>query len=313
MMSYRLPAKCCLFTVDVETHSIWHNCLRDETGEKVLKEGMPILLEIFEKYGVRTTFFFTGYIAQKFPEVVKMTLPYGHEVGCHGLNHKPDEAFDLLGFREQCYHLRKAKSILEDISGSAVISFRSPALRVNGHTAGALIQTGFRIDSSLAAQRCDGLFSFGGMKKTRWLTMPRLPYLTKDDDLYQKGKGPIIEVPISAAAIPYIGTTLRIMPAITRAMRALLHMESKMTNKPVVFDIHPNEFLNEKNGSRKIARRTDSFFSYLLRDLIRSKLKVLNLGKAAVPLFEGEIRYFSKQNCQFLPIVDYCRIAGFHV
>jgi hypothetical protein len=75
--------KHCLLTNDVETTSILNHCLSDKTGEKVLKEGMPVLLGLYEKYNVKATFFFTGYIAQKFPEIVKMILPGGHEVGCH--------------------------------------------------------------------------------------------------------------------------------------------------------------------------------------------------------------------------------------
>ena len=46
----------CLFTTDVETTSIWFNALRDETGLKVLQEGMPLLLDIYAQHGVRTTF-----------------------------------------------------------------------------------------------------------------------------------------------------------------------------------------------------------------------------------------------------------------
>src|SRR5690606_4714583 len=79
-----LDRPACLLTNDVETHSIWHNGLRDETGRKVLEEGMPILLDLYERYGVKSTFYFTGYIARKFPDVVRMVVPRGHEVACHG-------------------------------------------------------------------------------------------------------------------------------------------------------------------------------------------------------------------------------------
>ncbi len=51
-----------------------NHCLSDKTGEKVLKEGMPLLLELYSKYQIKATFFFTGYIAQKFPEIVKMII-----------------------------------------------------------------------------------------------------------------------------------------------------------------------------------------------------------------------------------------------
>jgi len=137
--------KYCLFTNDVETTSIWFNDLRDETGLKVLREGMPLLLDIYARYGIKTTFFFTGYIAERFPGVVKMVLPYGHEVGSHGLSHKKEDGFDVLSYEKQVYHLSESKKILEDISGQEVISFRSPALRINKYTAKALSTTGYKI------------------------------------------------------------------------------------------------------------------------------------------------------------------------
>ena len=56
--------KISLFTNDVETTSIWLNTLRDKTGYKVLEEGMPALLDIYAKYDVKSTFYFTGYIAK---------------------------------------------------------------------------------------------------------------------------------------------------------------------------------------------------------------------------------------------------------
>ena len=86
--------KYCLLSNDVETTSIWHNSLRDKTGLKVLKEGMPRLLDLYEKYNVRSTFFFTGYIAKLYPEIVKMVIPYGHEIGSHGLSHEKEDGFD---------------------------------------------------------------------------------------------------------------------------------------------------------------------------------------------------------------------------
>ena len=75
-----MKPKYCLLTNDVETMSIWLNKLRDETGLKVLHEGMPILLNIYKEFNIRSTFFFTGYIAKLYPDVVKMIIKDGHEV-----------------------------------------------------------------------------------------------------------------------------------------------------------------------------------------------------------------------------------------
>ena len=148
----------CLITNDVETTSILNHRLSDKTGEFVLKEGMPRLLELYGKYNIKATFFFTGYIAKLYPEVVKMVQPFGHEIGSHGLSHKVENAFYVLSLREQIEHLKQSKAILEDISGEEVISFRAPAARVNNNIVIALEEAGFKIDSSISSQRLDMLF-----------------------------------------------------------------------------------------------------------------------------------------------------------
>ena len=300
-----------LFSNDVETHSIWHNTLRDQTGETVLKEGLPLLLEIYAKHNIRSTFFFVADYARKYPDVVKLVLPYGHEVASHGYTHEAEQAFDVLSLPEQREHLRKSKEILEDISGQEVVSFRAPALRVNGHTAEALAEAGYKIDSSVPSQRFDMFLSFGSRNKLKWLAAPRLPYRTKERDLTRKGAGPIVEVPLSAMLFPYVGTTMRVFPGLTRIQRSLIHWESRWNKKPVVFDIHPNEFIDESGGPREIARRSRNFITYLLADLVRSKLKVKNLGPQAVPLYEEEVRFYLKRNYVFTTIRDYCELRGF--
>ena len=73
-----------LITNDVETTSILNHKLRDKTGEYVLKQGMPRLLELYAQYNVKATFFYTGRIATLYPEVVKMAQTAGHEIGSHG-------------------------------------------------------------------------------------------------------------------------------------------------------------------------------------------------------------------------------------
>ena len=302
--------KYCLLTNDVETTSIWFNSLRDETGYKVLREGMPPLLDIYDKYNIKTTFFFTGYIAKMFPDIVKMIIPYGHEVGSHSLLHKKEAGHDVSDLKTQIYYLSESKKILEDISGQEVISFRAPALRVNQFTAKALIQTGYKIDSSIASQRFDMFMSFGSLKKLNWLTAPRLPYKTSIDSLFKKGNSPIVEVPLSATLFPYVGTTMRIFPIISNIQKRILSYESFLTGKPIVFDIHPNELIDESDLPRKIRNRSSNPFTYVLQDLVRSKLKVRNLGPIAGSLYESQISYFKKKCFKFSTIQTYCKETG---
>ncbi len=303
--------KYCLLSNDVETTSIWHNTLKDETGLKVFKEGMPILLDLYEKYNIKTTFFFTGYIAKLYPEVVKMIIPYGHEVASHGLSHEKEDGFDIMPLQKQIIHLEESKKILEDISGMDIISFRAPALRINNDTAIALNESGYKIDSSIASQRFDMFMSFGGFNKLKWLTAPRLPYRTSASSLYHKGEGNIVEIPLSSSIIPYISSTMRIFPKITSFQHKLLAIESSLTGKPIVFLTHPNEFIDESNEEREFVKRSKNVISSFLQDSLRSKLKVKNLGVKGIELYEKEINYYEKKKFKFLTISDYYKKMGF--
>lgn len=291
--------KLVIITNDVETTSILNHRLDDNTAEYVFKQGMPRLLELYEKYNVKATFFYTGHIAKLIPGVVKMILPYGHEVGSHGYSHEMSHAFDVLSFEKQKEHLRKSKEILEDISGQKVISFRAPAARVNYNTVKALIETGFKIDSSISSQRLDMFMSFGGIKKLNWLLAPRLPYFTDTENIFKKGNSELFEIPISAFGFPYIGTFMRIYPGLNRLIRNVLHIESKFNNRPIVFLTHPNEFIDEERDQRGIQRRGNNYFSYLLGDILRHKLKIKNLGEIAIPLFEKELLFFHNKEYRF--------------
>jgi len=301
-------SRLVFFTNDVETFSLRNHCLSDKTGEKVLKKGMPILLELYKKYNVRSTFFFTGYIAEKFPEIVKMILLEGHEVGCHGYTHFADSAFDVLTLNEQVQRLKKSKTILEDISGQEVISFRAPALRVNEFTVRALELTSFKIDSSVASQRGDMFFSFGSFKKLNWITAPRKCYYTDKNNMSRKGTSGIFEIPINSYLIPYIGTFMRISPIITKILRRLVDFETKLSNHIPVFIIHPNEFIEEDLNLTKFSKRTKNIISYLIADKLRYKLKLRNLGIDAISLFEDQIKFFYNRNYKFITLKEYFKI-----
>lgn len=299
-----------LWSNDVETTSIWLNTLRDKTGEKVLKEGMPTLLDIYAKHNVKSTFYFTGYIAKLFPEIVKMVIADGHEIASHGKSHIKANGFDVMPFDKQKRHLVETKKLLEDISGHEVINFRAPALRVNNETVAALVDAGYRIDSSVASQRFDFFMSFGGKMKLNWLLAPRKPYHTELKNIFQKGNSSLIEVPLSAFIFPYLGTTMRIFPLLTALQRRIMFIEAINTGKPIVFDIHPNEFIDESDELRVIEKRSNNPIAYFLQDWLRSNLKVKNLGKGAIPLYEKQIVFFKDRNFKAITIKDYCIQKG---
>ena len=162
-----------LMTNDVECFSFERNQYLPEVAKRVLKQGLPRLLDLYDKHDVNSTFFFTGDIVELEPEVVDIVKGRsGHEIGCHGHKHDSDSAFDVLSLDEQVSALQSAKGIIEKASKSPVISFRAPAARINRDTILALEKTGFLIDSSVCSQRFDGPMTLGARGKVRWLVSP---------------------------------------------------------------------------------------------------------------------------------------------
>lgn len=289
-------------TNDVETTSIVNGGLRDDTGIRVWKEGLPLILDIYAKYNIKATFFFIANYAKQHPEIVKMVQLAGHEVALHGLTHDHRMAFDTMSYKDQLRHLVEGKKVLEDIAGEKVISFRSPALRVNKDTPKALCEAGFKYDSSVAPQRLDMFMSLGSKNKMRWLGAPRVPYETAIDDLARRGHSGLVEVPVSSFGVPYIGTAMRVAPTLSRLTRSMVYRETRDSDKVVNFLIHPIELITEPNLHEKLERRSKNPIVYFLSDILRHQLKLRNLGSPAVQLFEQDIQYWLKRNYEFITI-----------
>jgi peptidoglycan-N-acetylglucosamine deacetylase len=105
-----------------------------------------------------------------------------------------------------------------------------------------------------------------------------------------------------------VGTTMRIFPMVTFLQQKLFNIENSLSRKPIIFDIHPNEFIQEQTGKRTIARRTKNPVSYFLSDFLRSRLKVRNLGLKAIPLYERFINYYKTENYTFVTAAEYLKI-----
>lgn len=234
-----------------------------------------------------------------------MVYRKGHEIASHGYSHLPQNSFDIISYDRQIRYLKDSKNILEDIVGDKVISFRAPAARVQKNTATALIETGFEIDSSISSQRFDFFLTFGNMMKLRWLFAPRLPYYTDSNNIFKPGSSALLELPISALVMPYIGTTLRIVPFLTKILSRILLIENKLNNKPLLFLFHPNELIDESHEKYIGTRRAGSYVSYLLGDVLRRKLKLRNLGQEAYNLVDNVIATMKHKKARFLTCSQY--------
>jgi len=291
-----------LLTNDVELTSIPLNRESLSIADEIYECGLPRLIELYSRYDIHSTFFFTGNIVEVKPELIDMVKDHGHEVGCHGYHHSSLEGFDSVSYETQVKYMKKSKKIIEDVAGR-IEAFRSPELRINKDTVRALEKTGFKIDSSVASQRFDGPFSFGTKEKMKWLFAPRKPYYMSYKSPFKRGDSEILEIPISALLIPYIGTTMRMMPTFIKLIQKILFMEAKM-EKPIVFLFHPNECLDFTTVERM---KNASGFSSIFRDTIRQQLKLKNLGAYSIRLLEEIIKDGIDYGFEFESVSSYKR------
>lgn len=290
------------FTNDVEHTSVSGEVF-PRIATQVDEEGLPRLLDLYDKYGVKSTFFVLGQLAELKPNIVKQIIAHGQEVGSHGMQHDYRRAYDVMSYDEQVVELRRSKNLLEQISGQEVVSFRAPALRVNSDTAMALRDAGFRFDSSVAPQRMDAFMSLGGSNKKQWLHAPRAVYETAPDNLARAGKSGIVEVPISSYGVPYIGTVMRIAPhVLTPLTREILYRESIRKNTPITFLYHPSEAVQEIYEEFTPRHRAQSRIGYLLSDVLRARVKLRNLNMNALNLLKRELQFWQQKGADFMQI-----------
>jgi peptidoglycan/xylan/chitin deacetylase (PgdA/CDA1 family) len=106
---------------------------------------MPRLLAVLAEEGVPATFFTTGDVARRNPDVVSGVVSQGHELASHGMTHR---AFTTMTRDEARDEIEQAAAVLRRFA--PVTSFRAPYLRFPSEYVGLLAESGFLVDSSTA-------------------------------------------------------------------------------------------------------------------------------------------------------------------
>ena len=107
------------------------------------------ILELFSRHRVQATFFTLGWIAERYPHVIRNIVAAGHELASHGYGHQRVSHLSESEFRED---VTRAKGVLEDIAGTAVKGYRAPSFSIGVNNLWALdiLQaTGHRYSSSI--------------------------------------------------------------------------------------------------------------------------------------------------------------------
>jgi polysaccharide deacetylase family protein (PEP-CTERM system associated) len=107
------------------------------------------LLALFAETSVQATFFVLGWVAERYPALVRQIAAAGHEIASHGYAHRLVYDLTPAMFRDD---IRRSKAILEDAGGEPVQGYRAPSYSVTSRSLWALdilIDEGFRYDASI--------------------------------------------------------------------------------------------------------------------------------------------------------------------
>ncbi len=224
-------------TIDVEDY--FHVTAFDQLIERKQWEGMEARIErnieqlllILDEYKVKATFFVLGWIAARYPVLIRTILNEGHEIASHGFNHEIITRQSRDAFLQD---IIAAKNVLEDITGTKVNGYRAPTFSIINSSLWALnvlCEQGFSYDSSIFPIRHD---RYGIPSANRF---PHIIPLT--------GAASIKEFPPSTIQffgwnVPIAGGAyLRFLPAEFIAWG--IHRINKIEQQPAVIYLHPWE------------------------------------------------------------------------
>ena len=125
------------------------------TRECRVERNVDRLLELFARHSARATFFTLGWVAERYPRLVRDIVAAGHELASHGYGH--ERAHDQTPEAFQA-DVRLAKVILEDLSGQEIKGYRAPSFSIglrNPWAFDILERTGHRYSSSVYPVRHD--------------------------------------------------------------------------------------------------------------------------------------------------------------
>ena len=122
-----------IFSIDVED---WFHILDAPAAPDIsqwnrqpscVERNFIKLLDLLGEQNVQATCFFLGYVAERFPHLVREASERGHEVASHGYGHQLIYTMTPQTFFEDT---KKSKTILENITGKPVLGYRAPGFSV---------------------------------------------------------------------------------------------------------------------------------------------------------------------------------------
>jgi polysaccharide deacetylase family protein (PEP-CTERM system associated) len=222
-----------------------------------VERNVDRLLALLDDTRSHATFFTLGWIAERYPKLVREIVAQGHELASHGYGHlrasdqSPNELKD---------DIVRAREVLEDIAGIAVVGYRAPSFSISRDNLWAfdtISEAGYRYSSSVYPVQHDHY----GMPEA-----PRFPY---------RPRAGLLEIPVTTARI--LGRNLpaggggyvRLAPyAVTRWA---VERVNRVDRRPAIFYFHPWEIDPSQPRVNGIGAKT-RFRHYLNLDRTEGRL-----------------------------------------
>jgi polysaccharide deacetylase family protein (PEP-CTERM system associated) len=255
-------------TIDVEDYfqvsAFAPHIARDSwpTRECRVEHNIERILAILDAGQVKATFFTLGWIAERYPAMVRRIVAGGHELASHGYSHLRASDQDLAEFTRD---VKSAKALLEDIGGQSVTGYRAPSFSIgsaNLWALDALLAAGYRYSSSIYPIKHD---HYG---------MPHAPRFA----FYPNGPDGLLEVPITTVRLMRRnlpaggGGYFRLLPyALSRWMMQRVNRDD---GEPAIFYFHPWEIDPGQPRPDGIGMKT-RFRHYINLDRMEGRIKAL--------------------------------------
>ena len=222
-------------TIDVEDYfqvSAFAPHIRRDAWDTMpcrVERNVDLILDLLDEANAKATFFTLGWIAERYPHVVRRIVEHGHELASHGYGHQRASDLTPAEFR---HDITQAKRILEDIGGVSIKGYRAPSFSINRANWWAIDElepAGYIYSSSIYPVKHD---HYG---------MPDAPRFAN----WPNGHDGILELP--PTTVPLFGRNLpaagggwfRLLPY--QASRWMLRRVNVQEQSPCMFYFHPWE------------------------------------------------------------------------
>lgn len=225
-----------------------------------VERNVDRLLALLSESGSHATFFTLGWVAERYPGLVRDIVEQGHELASHGYGHLRATEQSRQQFKEDVV---RAKKVLEDIAGAEVLGYRAPSFSI-GHgnlwAFDSLTEAGYRYSSSVYPVKHDHY----GMPEA-----PRFPFRVRDR---------LLEIPVTTTRI--LGRNLpaggggyfRLAPY--RLSQWAIDRVNRVDGRPAIFYFHPWEIDPRQPRVNGLSAKT-RFRHYLNLDRTESRIKRL--------------------------------------